>query len=347
MNRFAALSAAALLVGCGTNVYETAYPTLSDGRYDSEFPYRSSSRQLADLSRSVRMLNSVAYYTTFVFDPEEGVERSRLTREYAEEHAASVRYVTNTSSGTATLIHRRGRRVAVVTTAHIIDFPGRVVTAFRDDPGHVQTASFKDRQVNYVPAFPDDGRLEIVALDRERDIAVLGREFSTPVEGSLPEFPHPAGAARELEWGTFVYVAGFPMGYAMITKGTVSSPNRDDDGAFLIDAPFNRGFSGGVVVAIRDGVPNFELVGMAKSVVADFGQVLVPEGETAREAYDPGVPYRGEVYVKPDVTIRYGITNVIPVEAIRAFMELHRREFEEAGYRFDPKYFPSTAPRSP
>ena len=41
---------------CGTN-YEAVYPTLSDGKYDSEFPYRNCSEQLEDIAGSLSKLD--------------------------------------------------------------------------------------------------------------------------------------------------------------------------------------------------------------------------------------------------------------------------------------------------
>ena len=66
------------------------------------------------------------------------------------------------------------------------------------------------------------------------------------------------------------------MGHKMITRGIVSNTRDDKSDSFLIDALFNRGFSGGIILAIRDGVPNFELVGMAKSVSAKNEYLLTP-----------------------------------------------------------------------
>ena len=37
-----------IMMGCGAS-YEAVYPTLSDGKYDSEFPYRNCSEQLEDI----------------------------------------------------------------------------------------------------------------------------------------------------------------------------------------------------------------------------------------------------------------------------------------------------------
>ena len=35
-----------VLTGCSTYIMETVYPTLNDGKYDSEFPYKNCSEQL-------------------------------------------------------------------------------------------------------------------------------------------------------------------------------------------------------------------------------------------------------------------------------------------------------------
>ncbi|MCK7529466.1 MAG: hypothetical protein MZV64_73895 [Ignavibacteriales bacterium] len=52
----------------------------------------------------------------------------------------------------------------------------------------------------------------------------------------------------------------------MVTKAIVSNPSRDESGSFLVDAVVNNGMSGGLVLAIKDGVPNFEMVGMIQWV---------------------------------------------------------------------------------
>ncbi|MCZ7609952.1 MAG: hypothetical protein M5U17_07265 [Ignavibacterium sp.] len=38
--------------GCSTISYETIYPTLNDGKYDSEFPYKSTSEELKKNQRN-------------------------------------------------------------------------------------------------------------------------------------------------------------------------------------------------------------------------------------------------------------------------------------------------------
>ena len=56
-----------ILTSCAQNIYKVAYPTLSDGKYDTEFPYKNCSSQLEEISKSVKLLNCMAFYKTYVF----------------------------------------------------------------------------------------------------------------------------------------------------------------------------------------------------------------------------------------------------------------------------------------
>ena len=43
-------------ISCAKKIYQVAYPTLYDGKYDSEFPYKNCSQQLHDISTSICMI---------------------------------------------------------------------------------------------------------------------------------------------------------------------------------------------------------------------------------------------------------------------------------------------------
>jgi len=118
----------------------------------------------------------------------------------------------------------------------------------------------------------------------------------------------------------------------MVTKGIVSSPNKDGKGSFLIDAVFNRGFSGGIVLAIRDGVPNFEIVGLVRSVPAEYEYVLKPVPMNQSIEYNPLIPYTGDIYIDQRASLKYGITRVIAIEAIVEYLEDNEDFLAEKGY---------------
>jgi hypothetical protein len=128
---------------------------------------------------------------------------------------------------------------------------------------------------------------------------------------------------------------GYPAGYQMVTRGIVSNPKVNRKGEFLIDALFNQGISGGIVLAVRDGVPNFELVGIAKSVSASYKNVLKPVHESHQEMYNPNIPYEDELYVKVEKEINYGITFTISIAEIRNLYYFNRDVFISHGANLD------------
>jgi len=321
---------------CTPSVYKEMYPTLLDGKYDTEFPYKGCAQQLEEIGETVHMLNCVAYYRSYVFSESSKVLPGDLSEETIATTSSKVVYFRSTGSGTATVVQYQEKRVVLVTCAHIVAFPESSISYYPGPEGKkgtiVQSLSIKERQSNYVAAFPEGGELEILTMDRLLDVALLGKKFSVEPEKKIPVFSYPLGRARELEWGSFVYLFGYPLGFKMVTKGTVSSPNKDKQGTFLTDAVFNKGFSGGLVLAIRDGVPNFELVGMVKLVPGSSEYFLVPNKDDDEAEYDPRVPYTGSAYVDKRQSIRYGITQSIGIEAITKFVQDNRTLLSRRGY---------------
>lgn len=327
---------ALLFAACSSSVYREVYPTLTDGRYDSEFPYKGCSQQLEEISETVHMLNSIAYYRTYTFGPEERVIKEQLTPAILAAKEKSAVYVNSTASGTATVVYYQDRQIALLTCAHIIDFEDTVhsyhISESRRPTPYLKTVAVKEKQTNYCAVLPDGGEVDIVAFDRTNDIALVGRRFTTDPPQPLRVFTYPQGKARDLEWGTFVYLFGYPSGYKMVTKGIISSPNKDRRGTFMVDAMFSRGFSGGIALAIRDGIPNFELVGIIKLVSARSSYVLTPSRENGDVVYDPAVPYHGDVYVERKTEVESGITQAVPVEAIRDFIRSRADLLRSRGY---------------
>jgi hypothetical protein len=193
----------------------------------------------------------------------------------------------------------------------------------------------KDIQVIFAVGFPEGSKLEIIALDKKHDLALIGRDYHELQNYIFPVFNYPSGFAKDLEWGTFVYVFGYPMNYQMITKALVSSPNRDNEGSFLLDAVVNKGYSGGIVLAIKDGVPNFELVGIVQWVPEEENNIIAPGKRKDDEPYNPLVPYEGEFFVKRDSDIKYGIAKIISIETIKNFIGKNKQALYDKGYYLD------------
>lgn len=318
--------------GCTRIVYDRELPFTEDGKYDSEFPYRHGSKQLEEILESVKMINSIAYYVGYNFS-----HASQITEINDEslDKADHVFYFNETAAGTATIIYSYEDYLALLTCNHIISFPDTVVTYF-ENSNRIRSVAFLRRQSNYVNGIPDGSDLKVIIQNSTYDLALLGRKKES--SGYIPVFSYPLGEAKKLEWGSFVYLLGYPKGNKMITRGIVSNPNRKkDDYTYQVDALFNKGFSGGLILAIMDGVPNFELVGIAKSVSADYEYVLTPGKSYIKSDLDAYIPYTGDSYVQERSNISYGITNTTPIESVEQFLIQNRLVLEEFGY--DMNYF--------
>jgi hypothetical protein len=60
--------------------------------------------------------------------------------------------------------------------------------------------------------------------------------------------------------------------------------------------------------------------------------VLSPEKENGEVVYDPAIPYTGAVYVERKTEIESGLTQAVPVEAIREFIKSQTPLLREKGY---------------
>ena len=331
------LLACAPFLACSKTIYVPEGTVVQDDKYDTAFPHVEAAEAFEDILDSIRMINAVANYKHFLCDRESGITPDDLDDEKLEKRAADIDFFQDTASGTATVIHFQSGKLALLTNAHIVHFPDTLVFYFEEDEAGdaqrlVQSIAVKENQQNYIPDIPGADRLDILAIDNDVDVALLGQDVPLLPAGSVSVFNYPLGEAKDLEWGSFVYVVGFPAGTKMITRGLVSKPFRSRN-AFVIDATFNRGFSGGLVLAVRDGVPHFEWVGMATASASTTEYRLRPPQDTPPDDIDPRVPYRGDLFLERHRAIRYGITLCIPINAVEAFIEAHAARLAAQGYR--------------
>jgi len=324
---------------CSTVSYESVYPTLRDGKYDSEFPYKGSSDELERITQTVQRITSTGFYNTYFFNRSDEVTIDKIRNSTAKELSRQSGLADQSTSGTATVIYYNEGKVALLTCAHVVNYPDTVTTYFYNEDGNitpfVEAMLVKDVQVIYAAGFPDGSKLEIIVMDKKLDVAIIGRDYHALTNYIIPVFNYPTGAAMDLEWGTFVYVFGYPMNYQMITKALVSSPNRDSKGSFLLDAVVNKGYSGGIVLAIKDGVPNFELVGIVQWVPEEENNIIAPRRRRDDESYNPLIPYEGEFFVKRDSDIKYGIAKIISIESIQKFIGNNIQTLYDKGYSLD------------
>lgn len=326
------------ITSCREATFRNVYPTLSDGRYDSEFPYRNCSDELENISKSVKKLYCLVEYDRYDFTIDDQLIKKSLINNSYKKAAFNKGFFSESVHGTATIIYNQYGNIAVVSCAHVIDYPDTIFSYFIDESDHqtdfLQSISIKRKQLNFIRDLPGDGVLDIIAMDKDLDVAFLGNNFDN-IGDDIKVFSYPTGKANKLEWGSFVYIMGFPAGYQMVTRGIVSNPNTGKKGEFLMDALFNTGISGGIVLAVKDGVPNFELVGIAKSVSAKYKNVVKPEKDSHEEIFNPNVPYTGNLYIKLEKDINYGVTFAASIEAIRDIYFTNKDVFTRRGFFLD------------
>lgn len=328
-----------LFSSCSTVSYKEVYPTLADGKYDSEFPYKSASNELREISSTIERIHSNVYYKTYTFDESTNLTSDKINDTILRSVAISEGYAEQSNSGTGTVIYFNEGKVGILTCAHVVEFPDTIISYFSDSDGsftkYIQVIFLKERQSIYAAGFPEGSEFELLVSDKKSDLAVIGKDYNALSGLRFPVFNYSFGKAKELDWGSFVYIFGYPIHQQMVTKAIVSNPNRDDNGSFLVDAVVNNGMSGGIVLAIRDGVPNFEMVGMIQWVPEEEDNILVPKPLKDNMRYNPIVPYKGEEYVKRYSSIRYGIARVISAEKIQSFLKTSKPILDKKKYYLD------------
>ncbi len=327
-----------IAAGCSRKPAVTSAQQMTSVKYDSRFPSSDVSTEIEAITKSVCKIYCITYYRTYYFPESAKFSQLDLPLYKFEKDLSNSLVSHETNTGTGLLLSFENNRPCVLTCAHIMNYPDTVIS-FYDNPGNISTdyiksISFREKQEVYVKNLPSCGALNLLAVDSENDIALLGKQCESLT--APPEvFKYPAGKARDLGWGSFVYIIGYPAGTLMVTSGIISNPNTDAKGSFMIDALFNRGSSGSIVLAMRNGVPHFELVGIIRSVSTEKKFFLKPEKEIYESFYSTSEPYTGKIKVGTDETVNYGVTYSVPIEAIRDFYTRNRDDLLKSGFNLD------------
>ena len=322
-----------LFSGCMRPVQYYKTNQIKDGKYDSEYPVQPVSEHLEKITQCVKMVSVLAYFNNYTFPLDSKVKKRMVVEDDFESLADHKYFLNQPATGTATVIYYQNRKVGLITCAHILDFPDTVYTFYRnsmDEPSeYVESVTIKTRQANNVIELPDIDNFEIIAMDTETDLAFIGKDLDINPSFPIPVFNYKIGSADELQWGTHVYLLGYPRGKKMISSCIVSKPS---DKTFLIDAALPRGISGGLILAMRDGAPNFEIVGLANAISAEKKQYLAPKRMEEQSEYDVKLPYTDDAYIKTHEEIYYGVTHAISIETILDFINKNKSKLKEKGY---------------
>lgn len=353
MNKYVTLLAALLLIlsfGCSQTITTVTDKNLTDRKYDTDFVQINENNKIDELVNSVKMLNSIAYYKSYIFDIKKNITLEKLKNTGITKESYTSVYSTETASGTATVIYSHNGKTALLTCAHVLDFPDTLINFFKDKNGRntdiIESVTIKSRQTNILPELTPPNKIDVLILDDKNDIAIIGSDELKDKIKLREVLSLKAGSSNELTWGTKVYMIGFPLNYKMITSGLVSPIRNTDKSYFLVDAIFNKGFSGGLVLGVRDGAPNFEIVGMVKSGTVNRSLYLKPNVEKPDFKYLPKVPYNDEIIVDEEAIMKYGVTKIMGIETILDFMSNNSVKLKNLGYNLD-MFFRNEKPSLP
>jgi hypothetical protein len=305
---------------------------IADGKYDTEFPNTSLGSELARIVNCTHRIFSETTYKTHIFNENRNIIENQINKNRLRI-ADEVYFTENLVAGSATVILNSSNRIALLSCAHIFDRPDTMLSYYQSPETGKNTSiasvSIKTRQRNFVSRIPDLGvlELEVLAMDRKQDIAILGQRWNVASPPKISVLYHPFGKERDLQWGTFVYIIGYPAGHRMIARGIVSKSEMKH--TFIIDSQFNKGFSGGLIIAVKDGSNNFEVVGIVTSSAGEDELVLVPDKSWL---YSAEAQYHGPVIIRKRSNIKYGITFARSADAIVKLVKDNFKELDRAGY---------------
>lgn len=305
---------------------------IQDGKYDSGRNGKSLASSIKSISESVRKLDILTFYKTWEFPKDSSYTKDFISKTSPKAIAISSSINNESGSGTAFVVYYHNYLAGFLSCAHVVDYPDTVYTFYDEDQTIVRSMSVIIRQQIFISDLPSGSSVEVIAIDIEKDLAFLKKELD-PFDENLKPLDFPVGSTDKLEWGSEIYVLGYPLGKLMLTKGIISI-DKSLNKRFLSDALYNRGISGSPVFAELDGNNNFEWIGIASSASAQTVQYLTPKRDIDENVHNE-TAYYGDVFIEDKLLINYGVTYSIPIEEIITFIARNKSTLKEIGFRTD------------
>jgi S1-C subfamily serine protease len=285
--------------------------------------------QIKDSFESVLRLHNSVNYRTYTFDPDNLPVQAQVEQAGIQALAVSSFTDDHTTAGTGIILSNRSGRTTILTASHTVTFPD-TIWHYQKREGvlerdRVEAVSIKQSSTHFL--FGEDGIItfDVAVNDPRRDLALMVNRWRAEENPGLVPMKINPGNPDDMEWTDMVYGVGFPKGIRMVTAAMVSNVSISSRRSFVLDASFNRGFSGGALFAIRNDGSGLDWVGIISAAHAEQEYFLVPES-ISDEDYDPRSEYEGPVYIRRESRINYGITYAVGLEQIKEFFEENRDE---------------------
>ncbi len=328
------------IFACHPNTIIISENRIQDGIYDSEYPAYPVSELLEDVMSSVKMISGLTNYRVYKFDESQKITIQNLqsAMESIDENMTSI--IEKPNYGAGTVIYNNGKRMALLTCAHVVSEPDTQVYYYHNSEkgkvGYIQTIHCKIEQRYTVVGHSYLDELEIVAMDHDKDLALVsGKVRRDASQADFPKINAVLGDASAIRWGSQAFIIGFPNGKKMVNQGIVSLVDRDAGESFLINKSMSRGISGAIVLAIMDGSAAFEIIGIIKAVPIRQQVVLIPDQIQNINHLDFGRPYKEDIYVGAHSSDVPGISIAIGIDAIKTFLKSSRNQQKANGLFID------------
>ena len=280
---------------------------------------------------------AAATYKTINFDAEMQYTNADLSTIHFQNFEPESS--TESSMATATTIKSSPGQNILLTCYHIFNYPDTVRQFYYRSDGSqtafLRSVSVKTSQKNFTKQSGKSQDLNFIASDENLDVAILA--FENPDQNSIP-FSIETIEAESVRTGETVFVPGFPSGYKMVTKATVSKPNRHKPETIMLDANFNRGFSGAPFYAYSARKKKMLFAGIVTTAASETKNVLTPKYQSHQKIYDPAEPYKDAMYVERDERVKYGVTFTVTTEKLNDFYIHEKARFEEKSINLDPVF---------
>jgi len=327
-----------LLLSCTRTVYEYERPeqtSTGSGYYGSSFPTSNISNEIEEIFTAVNRVQTTGYFYTYILDSSDFFVQDDLRGGNIRDLAMETDYSNQSKSATAVVISSRRSQSALLTANHAISFPDTIWHFIKspdlEPETYVEAVTVLDRQTNLIIGNRIVSEFEIIARDESRDVALLSTRRENGTSTSLVSLQIEPGDSNRLDWANMVYLLGYPKGNKMVTTGVISpTGSSQQNQGFMIDTVFNPGFSGGLILAIREETGNFEWLGITTSTLADFDTFLTPE-DSYKQDFDPDIPYTGDTFIQREPRINYGLTRTLSINEIRDFLNTNRSPIEQSG----------------
>jgi hypothetical protein len=303
----------------------------TDPYYTSAFPVVDVSSQIERIQQSIIRITATGRYVNYQIDRDD-LTIDELESTDIEDIASGQSIIEETTAGTATVIGKNSLQAILLTCAHTIHFPETIIS-YREGENipsetYIETVSVRQNQVNIAITPYGIVYFDVIDQDNENDLALIEISLMDMENENLRPLRLTLGNSSNLKAGSFIYVLGYPRGFEVVTRGIVSLPNRNSDHDFMTDALFNRGISGGIIVASKNNFRSFDWVGVAHAGVANYEYYLVPDTDFIdREQITR--PYSGPVLSERKSKLNYGMTYAISTETISRFLDRNRSHIRQ------------------